>query len=181
MRFKKYSVHLIVIISFICVIIVPASFADSEQFAERWKQTINLVRDDFPTVNQLSTRQLSQWLDEGKEVLLLDTREPEEFKISHLKNAHLATSARDALKVIEQTSEDSTIVLYCSVGYRSSKIAERLEKRGFKNVYNLEGSLFQWANEGRPVYRGIQPTKTVHPYDDEWGQLLEKEYWPHKY
>jgi len=178
MFLNRFIFYLIVFLSFLCLALTPNSFADGEDFAERWKETLNLVRDRFPNARQLSTQQLSQWLEDGRNVVLLDTREAEEFEVSHLKNAHLATSVPDALKVLEKASSDSIVVLYCSVGYRSSKIAERLERRGIPNVYNLEGSLFQWANEQRPIYSGAKRTDTVHPFDNEWGQLLEKEYWP---
>jgi len=42
-------------------------------------------------------------------------------------------------------------------------------------IYNLEGSLFKWANESRPlVDNSGSPTKLVHPYNNVWGRLLEK-------
>jgi hypothetical protein len=54
-------------------------------------------------------------------------------------------------------------------------MAERLQKAGFTNVMNLEGSIFQWANEGRPVYRDAAEVQQVHPYDGIWGKLLDKD------
>ena len=47
-------------------------------------------------------------------------------------------------------------------------------KKGYTEVYNLEGSIFAWANEGRPVYRGKERVQVVHPYDKIWGRLLKK-------
>ena len=67
------------------------------------------------------------------------------------------------------------IVTYCSVGYRSAGVAQRLRAAGFTQVYNLEGSLFRWANEGRPLYRGDTLVHQVHPYDRVWGTLLKEE------
>jgi hypothetical protein len=43
-------------------------------------------------------------------------------------------------------------------------------------VFNLEGSLFQWANEGRPVYRDDVPVQAIHPYDARWGRLLDRRF-----
>ena len=51
-------------------------------------------------------------------------------------------------------AKDAPIVTYCSVGYRSGKMAERLQAAGYTNVRNLEGSIFKWANEHRPLVRG---------------------------
>ena len=43
---------------------------------------------------------------------------------------------------------------------------------GYADVWNLEGSIFQWANGGRPVYRDGRPVEAVHPYNTLWGTLL---------
>ena len=39
---------------------------------------------------------------------------------------------------------------------------------------NMEGSIFKWANEGRPVYRDGERVEKVHPYNETWGRLLDK-------
>ena len=65
-------------------------------------------------------------------------------------------------------------MVYCSVGYRSARIADRLQQAGCDRVYNLEGSIFKWANEKRPLYQSDRPTTIVHPYNPLWGQLLNK-------
>ena len=72
----------------------------------------------------------------------------------------------------------STVVVYCSVGYRSAELVKRLKATGAGNVFNLEGSLFRWANEGRPVYRGAERVFEVHPYDADWANLLDRRYRP---
>jgi rhodanese-related sulfurtransferase len=101
-------------------------------------------------------------------------REPEEYAVSHLQGARPAPSKDEALKALQRISSGQRIVLYCSVGYRSSELAQFLMKKGYTEVYNLQGSIFAWANEGRPVYRGKEWVKVVHPYDRIWGRLLKK-------
>ena len=68
------------------------------------------------------------------------------------------------------------MVVYCSVGYRSSRLVARLQQAGCTNVFNLEGSIFQWANEDRRLERDGQPVKEVHPYNRTFGQLLRPEH-----
>jgi 3-mercaptopyruvate sulfurtransferase SseA len=63
-------------------------------------------------------------------------------------------------------------VTYCAVGYRSGELAVKLREAGFTSVQNLEGSIFQWANEHRALVCGDKPVKTVHPYSSLWGRLL---------
>jgi len=62
------------------------------------------------------------------------------------------------------------------VGYRSSILARKLQTLGFKEVHNLEGSIFKWANEGRPLVQGQTTVHKVHPYNAHWGRLLERKY-----
>ena len=139
--------------------------------------TLKTIRAKFPTVAQVSTDTLQSWLDESpkrENLLLFDVREPEEYAVSHLQGARPAPSKDEALKVLQDVSSDQRIVLYCSVGHRSSELAQFLMKKGYTEVYNLEGSIFAWANEGRPVYRGKERVTVVHPYDKIWGRLLKE-------
>jgi rhodanese-related sulfurtransferase len=138
------------------------------------KQT---VRNKFPAVQQLSTDELAAWQKEAdrEKPLLLDARTPEEFSVSHLQGAVNAGDTAQLEAMLKNHPKDKPIVAYCSIGYRSSVLAEQLMQQGFTNVVNLEGSIFQWANEGRPVYKGTELAQQVHPYDAKWGQMLKPE------
>ena len=144
-----------------------------------WEQTLRLVGDAFPDVPQMSTQQLAAMRadDTAPDIVLLDARTAAEFKVSHLAGAVLASNTRMAIEALEASEPGFTVVVYCSVGYRSSRLAAKLRARGIENVFNLEGSLFQWANEGRPLYRGDERVHEAHPYDEEWGQLLDRRLW----
>ena len=56
-------------------------------------------------------------------------------------------------------------------------VADKLSKEGIKDVYNLEGSIFQWANENRELVTGNNNKKAekVHTYNKLWGLLLNDE------
>jgi rhodanese-related sulfurtransferase len=109
--------------------------------------------------------------------IILDVREPEEYAVSHLPGALRARTSDEALDILETLQGDTCIVLYCSVGYRSSELAAALTEHGFTNVHNLEGSIFEWANRGLPVFHDSLITHTVHPYDEDWGILLHRDLW----
>ena len=150
---------------------------EDEDNAMFWSMTLKMIRARFPTVAQVSTDTLQSWLDESPQrenLLLFDVRESEEYAVSHLQGARPTPSKDEAQKALQGVPSDQRIVLYCSVGYRSSELAQFLMKKGYTEVYNLEGSIFAWANEGRPVYRGNERVKVVHPYDRIWGRLLKK-------
>lgn len=142
-----------------------------------WSAVNRMIANDHPEARHLSTDSLAVLLADSTRAqpLLLDTRPPEEYRVSHLPGARRIDPDATSFPMLDDVPRDTLIVAYCSVGYRSSGIAERLQEAGFTNVYNLEGSIFRWANEGRPVYRDGQPVRHVHPYDALWGQLLDRE------
>ena len=64
--------------------------------------------------------------------------------------------------------------MYCSIGYRSEKVGEELKKMGFKNVYNLYGSIFEWVNQGNEVVdENEKVTEKVHTYNKRWSKWIE--------
>lgn len=142
-----------------------------------WTVIKRAIRTKFPSVEHTSTNSLAAWLDQPdvEKPLLLDTRTKPEYLVSHLPGAQLIAPDTQDFTVLNPLVLDRPIVTYCSVGYRSSIIAKRLQEAGYTNVTNLEGSIFQWTNEGRPVYRDGQRIQQVHPYDQFWGCLLDRE------
>lgn len=146
--------------------------------AQTWDSLLSTIRRKFPGVRQLSTQELAAWLADTSRPtpILIDSREPREFAVSHLPHARHAPSLA-AVQTLN-LPKSQPIVVYCSVGYRSSALAEKLVQAGFSQVANLEGSIFAWANEGRPVYRGTNTVNEVHPYDSKWGQLLDPRWHP---
>ncbi|MFN7926393.1 MAG: rhodanese-like domain-containing protein [Blastocatellia bacterium] len=144
-----------------------------------WQNIKQVVRQKFPTVRQLSTSELAAQLQatDKPRPILLDARTPEEYAISHLPQAHNAASAEQIAAALKNAPKDAPIVAYCAVGYRSSALAEKLRAQGYTNIANLEGSIFQWANEGRPVFQGEKEVHQVHPFDKKWGLLLKQELW----
>ena len=140
------------------------------------------IRRRFPQVRQLPTSDLAAWLadDTRPAPLLIDARTAREYAVSHLPGARHARKPTEVLALLADPQKDRArpIVVYCSVGYRSASLAARLQARGFTRVFNLEGAIFQWANEDRPLRRGSRPVQEVHPYDAKWGQLLDTRHHP---
>jgi hypothetical protein len=60
------------------------------------------------------------------------------------------------------------------VGARSEKITEELLKKGYSDVSNLYGGIFEWVNEGKPVYTNNRKTTKVHAYSMAWGIWLKQ-------
>ena len=131
-----------------------------------------LIRLQFRSVRRMTTGELARRLEAATPApIILDARGQEEFAVSHLKHAQ-RVPVEDPSLVLKDLAKDAPIVVYCSVGYRSAKVAQQLEQAGFSQVFNLEGGLFEWANEGRSMLKEGQPTAQVHPYNATWGKLL---------
>ena len=130
--------------------------------------------------------------------LTVDVRSKSEFDVSHLKGAthfdidnregHIAEFMKSNFASKVKAYGNSGIskinlICYCSVGGRSSKMAQLIQGRLVKcnsaahlNVYNLEGGLFKWANENLPmVDKDGAPTAFVHVYNETFSEIVRKE------
>ena len=154
-------------------------------FAQTAEFTLNGVHSsivrDFTTVRHLTADTLAGRLTQSGDVILFDVRESDEFEVSHLAGATRVDPGiwrRTFLTRHGEAVNGKTVVFYCSVGVRSSKLAAKLQTalaaRGAKAVYNLQGGIFRWHNEQRPLTSGAAPTSFVHPFDDYWGQLVKR-------
>jgi rhodanese-related sulfurtransferase len=128
----------------------------------------------FPDVTTVEPQQLAAELSSERPPLLIDTRGPEEFAVSHLHNASLANEATFSADDVDDLERDRPIVLYCSVGQRSAAVARRMRELGFTNVRVLYGGIFLWYNDGYPVYRDMRPVNRIHPHNAAWGQFITR-------
>lgn len=143
---------------------------DAEGFRKR-------VERRMAQVPSVTTDELAGLMKKSK-VLLLDVRTADEFALSHLPGAIRAETEASQRAAIATVEPGTVVVLYCAVGWRSGLAVEKLASSGAPGLYNLRGSIFDWANEGRPLTDGARQVKVVHPFDRTWGQLLEKRFWP---
>lgn len=140
-----------------------------------WFLLKRTLRSKFHDIQWITTQQLADWLADGQRPapVLLDVRTSAEWNVSHLANARRVDPQATAQEAAGGLAKDAPIVAYCSVGYRSGEMAQRLRAAGFSHVQDLEGSIFEWANEGRPLVHEGKPANKVHPYNASWGKLLQ--------
>ena len=109
--------------------------------------------------------------------IILDAREKNEFEVSHIKNAiFVGYKDFDINKTIQKlTDKETKIVVYCSLGIRSENIANMLKDKGYPNIFNLYGGIFEWKNNGfKVVDINEKPTEKVHAFNKNWGKWLTK-------
>lgn len=143
------------------------------------------LEQDYPAIEHIEQEALNhmQAGNSAAQMLIFDVREPGEFAVSHIKGAiRLDPSSYRTpfMKKWGKTLKGKTIIFYCSVGVRSTKMAnylkEDLKSSGVKKIYNLKQGLFAWANGARPMINKNGNTPFIHPYDDHWGSLLKSKY-----
>jgi sterol desaturase/sphingolipid hydroxylase (fatty acid hydroxylase superfamily)/rhodanese-related sulfurtransferase len=140
------------------------------------------LRSSFPDVETINAEALQRRLAQNDPPIILDVREADEFAVSHLKGAvriDPKAELADVLRAIGPRLGGRDVIVYCSVGVRSTQLAERLrdelKARGIRSVANLAQGIFGWHNAGRPLAQGPHPTPYVHPFNALWGQLVTRQ------
>jgi rhodanese-related sulfurtransferase len=116
-------------------------------------------------------------LTKESDYVLLDTRELIEFKVSKIENSiHVGYDNFNLDSIAAYIpNKQQKIVVYCSLGIRSEDIGEKLKEKGYTNVYNLFGGIFEWKNKGNIILDSINnPTENVHTFNEEWSKWLKK-------
>lgn len=96
---------------------------------------------------------------------ILDTRSYREFDVSHIQGATwVGYDDFDVVRLAGIERQDP-LAVYCSVGYRSERIAETLRRQGYTNLVNVYGGTFEWVNSGHPIVTGhATETNKIHAY-----------------
>lgn len=106
------------------------------------------------------------------DAVYLDAREINENTVSHIPGSTFIGCDQWSPSSVQSLSKGKTLIVYCSVGYRSEKMPQRSKHLDIL-VYNLYGSIFEWVNEGYPIESdpGI-PTMKLHTYNKEWSKWI---------
>ena len=115
---------------------------------------LKVVKDAKTRIKEEDYREIKKKLDAGEKMIIVDTREDNEWARGHVPNAlHLSKGIIE--RDIENTIPDkeATIVLYCGGGYRSALAADSLQKMGYRNVISMDGGWRGWTESGFPVIK----------------------------
>ncbi len=104
---------------------------------------ITRLRRGMALVTDITQKELQEWLDERRPVMIVDVREPAEFSNGHVPGAQLAPLKELADKA-QTWDQDTQVVVVCHSGNRSQRAAAWLEQMGFRHVSNLSGGMQAW-------------------------------------
>jgi len=172
------------IAAIVCAVVLACAGLAGKPAAAIEPTTLDAVAADvakrWPGIGHVSPAEVDALMRSG-DVAVFDVRKRDEQEVSHLQGATLVDPDMPAPSFLARYGEaikGKTVVFYCSVGVRSSKLADRvaagLTHRGANAVTNLRGGIFAWHAERRPLENARGATDDVHPYDRNWGRLVER-------
>ncbi len=124
-------------------------------------------RESFPMVPDILPSEARTLMKSGRAVFV-DIREPEEQAVSMLPGALKET---DFLANPEIHS-DKVVIGYCTISFRSGKLAKKLAKQGIR-MHNLRGGILAWVHDGGKVFDHHGETRRVHVYGRKWNLVPE--------
>ncbi|WP_409426811.1 adenylyltransferase/sulfurtransferase MoeZ [Mycobacterium sp. SMC-11] len=99
----------------------------------------------------ITPAELRELLDSGRQLALIDVREPGEWAINRIEGAQLVPQSMiNTGEGLAKLPQDRMSVLYCKTGVRSAQALATLKKAGFANAVHLQGGIVAWAKQMQP-------------------------------
>lgn len=141
----------------------PPSVDDAAR-GDRIEVLYREVRDDFPDVAETTVEE-ARLLQVTQDAILVDVRPAEERSVSTVPGS----ITRAEFEAMDRG--DRVVIVYCTIGYRSARYAEKLQEQGVR-VLNMKGSILSWVDAGLPLVDAEgKPTRRVHTYAKKWNVL----------
>ncbi|MEK6261883.1 MAG: pseudouridine synthase [Planctomycetota bacterium] len=101
---------------------------------------------------KLAARELKQWLDEGRPITLLDTRNDYEVKLGTFRNARVLDIDHfrefpEAVRQLPDEMKRQPIVMFCTGGIRCEKAGPFMEREGFEQIFQLDGGILKYFED----------------------------------
>lgn len=105
-------------------------------------------QDNSDGYTQISYEEAKKMMDEQEDIIILDVRTEKEFKGGYIKGAILFPSqeVNEETAAEKLSDKDQTILIYCSSGGRSKKVAQQLADMGYTSLYEF-GGINSWPYE----------------------------------
>lgn len=98
--------------------------------------------------------ELKARLDAGEQVVLIDVRDPDEYRDGYIEPAvNISRGFLEFRIGTTVTDPNAPIVVYCQTGLRSALAGKALRDLGFTNVTNLAGGYQRWVQSGYPTVK----------------------------
>ena len=103
------------------------------------------------SINHMNSDELIEFI-ELNDAILVDVRTEDEYNSGYIENSlNIDYFSNDFSVNADKLDKNTPIILYCRSGNRSSMSANKISKLGFKEIYNLEGGILEWIEEGNVI------------------------------
>ncbi|MBB4802006.1 rhodanese-related sulfurtransferase [Flavobacterium nitrogenifigens] len=100
-----------------------------------------------------------------KTLQIIDARGPDEFALNHIEGAvNFNLKSEDYEKQVAALNPSQPVFIYSIAAYRSGLLSTDLAKRGFSEVYILEGGIASWIGGGKPFYSNLKSKLSLAEY-----------------
>ena len=114
---------------------------------------MNLLASLFgPPLPSLNAMELNEKLKNGKRPLVVDVRQPEEYRAGHIAGSKLIPLG-ELSKHINELPKHREIICVCASGSRSRSATKFLVSSGY-NAFDMQGGMFMWQRAQLPVKKG---------------------------
>lgn len=165
-KFKK-GLPLFAALTFFAFVLLPGTVAGETLSDGAKVRRIDAMyasyKKSFPQVPDLSAAEVLKRMTQEK-VTFVDIRKDKEQVVSTLPGA---VAHKEFLKN-PSAYANNLIIGYCTISYRSGKLARKLKKKGIRMI-NLRGGILAWLHAGGKVYHNGEPVKKVHVYGRKWN------------
>ncbi len=167
---RKGAVFMLVAVSLGILLtgrVATAKALNDEQKRREVETMYEDYKKSFPDVSDISAEEALALTKQSNPVFV-DVRDPSEQAVSMLPGA---ITEEEFLKN-PAAYRDRTVIGYCTISYRSGKLAEKLQRKGI-HMLNLRGGILAWLYAGGKIYRDGKITNQVHVYGKTWNLAPE--------
>lgn len=143
-RYKTFF-FLFFLLSMLFSVLIMSSLRDSTTLET------TTVTSSQKELEKISTIGIEQWkeLYDTRDFVVIDIRTFQEFNLGHIKNSTLVDFyASDFSSQLDQLDKKKKYLIYCRSGSRSSYALSQFKQLGFQEVYDLQGGVLSWKEEG---------------------------------
>ncbi len=96
---------------------------------------------------------------------IIDARGPEEFALNHIEGAvNFNLKSDNYEKAVAALNPSQPVFIYSIAAYRSGLLSTELIKKGFSEVYILDGGIAAWIGAGKPFYSNLKSKLSTPEY-----------------
>lgn len=98
-------------------------------------------------LKEIDGREMEALMSDGKRMVIVDVREPEEFSGAHIKGAINIPYDTARPRILKELFPSDRIVFVCHGGPMGHELGSLLVKNAYQDVYNLKGGMKTWQGE----------------------------------